>query len=269
MYISTFDTMIYDRAKATEHSLLSRLYEWSDALSMNLADRIILETRVVIRDLAKRFGVQEGKFFHIFLAADEKVVAPKAGNNSNGEFLVHFHGEYAPFHGVKYILQAADVLRDESVQFQIIGRGITYERNMQLARKLKLENCNFIDWVPYADLAEYMSRADCCLGFFGKNPRVLRVLTNKVIESIAVGKPLVTSKNEPVQELLKDGESAFLIERANPNAIADAIRKLRDNEELKNRIGKNGHEVFLQNCTLKIFSKKLRIVIDEMLNRVE
>ncbi len=266
VYISTFDTMVHDRGKGAATSFLARFYWWSDALSMRWADRIILETVDHIFDYAKKFGIPEKKFFHIFLATDDKVVHPKEKKKTNGKFLCHFHGEYAPFHGVKHILRAADLLRDEGVHFQIIGTGITYEQDMQLARDLNLENCTFIDWVPYNELADYMSRADCCLGIFGENPRTERVLTNKVIESIAVARPLITAKNEPVQELLKDGDSALLVERANPGAIADAVLKLKKNEVLKEKIATSGHAVFKKNCTLAIFSQRLTKIVEEMLN---
>jgi len=37
-----------------------------------------------------------------------------------------------------------------------------------------------------------MAQADVCLGIFGDNDRVLRVTTNKVIEAIAMARPLIT-----------------------------------------------------------------------------
>lgn len=272
VYISTFGTMIHDREKGSETGWKAKLFWLSDHISMKLARRIIIESRHHIRVYSQMFKIAESKFRHIFLATDPAVMRPpacagrKATGESNGKFLVHFHGEYAPFHGVQYILQAADLLRDSDVEFQIIGKGITYERDMQLVKKLNLKNCRFIDWVPYDQLADYMSRADCCLGFFGENPRATRVFTNKVVETLAVGRPLITCKNEPVQELLKDGESALLVERANPQAIADAIRKLREDVALRQQLAQKGHERFLQNCTLDVFSQKLKNVIEEMLN---
>ena len=266
VYISTFGTMIHDRGKGSEKSLPARLYWLSDHISMKLAQRIIIESRHHIRVYAQMFRVPESKFRQIFLATDPAVMRPKPAVESNGTFRVHFHGEYAPFHGVQYILRAADLLRDQNVEFQIIGKGITYERDMQLAKELNLKNCRFIDWVPYEQLADYMSRADCCLGFFGDNPRTLRVFTNKVVEALAVARPLISTKNEPVQELLKDGDSALLVERANPQAIAEAVLKLRDDANLRGRIARKGHELFLQNCTLEVFAQKLKNVIEEMLN---
>ncbi len=109
-----------------------------------------------------------------------------------------------------------------------------------------------------------MSAAQVCLGIFGDNPRTMRVLTNKVIESLAVERPLVTAKNNSVQELVKDGESAILIKRADPGAIASAIRRLMDDSELRNRIGRAGYHVFLQNCTLSVFSNRLKGIITEI-----
>jgi glycosyltransferase involved in cell wall biosynthesis len=266
VYVSTTGTMIDDRGIGSQNSLKGWLFWLADYVSMQLSDKIILETKAHIRIYEKMFGVPSGKFFHIFLAADDQVIKEKEKPNNNGQFLCHFHGEYAAFHGVRHILHAADLLKDENIHFQIIGTGITYEEDMRLAKKLNLKNCTFIPRVPYDELADYMSRADCCLGFFGVNPRATRVLTNKVIESVAVGRPLINSKNEPIQELLQDGKSALLVERGNPKAIAEAILKLRDNAELRNTIGKNGYEAFKQNCTLQIFSEKLKTVVEEMLH---
>ncbi|MFQ5636720.1 MAG: glycosyltransferase [bacterium] len=266
VYISTFGTMVHDRDKAKADSFLAKLFWLSDVVSMRLADRIIIESRHHIQEYARMFRANPRKFRQIFLATDPEVMRSKQGATGNGKFLVHFHGEYAPFHGVQYILQAADKVRHENVHFQIIGTGITYDRDRKLAADLKLENCTFIDRVPFDELADYMSRADCCLGFFGQNPRTMRVFTNKVVEALAVGKPLISTKNQPLQELLTDGESALLIEQGNPTEIAEAILRLRDEPELRRKIAQNGHELFLQNCTLKVFAEKIKNIIEEMLN---
>jgi len=266
VYISTFDVMVHDRSKAREGSLRALLYWFSDTLSMRMADRIILETQDHIYDYARKFRLSSRKFERIFLPVDDNLIFPREIKPQNGRFLVHFHGEYAPFHGVKFIIQAADKLRNEGVDFQIIGTGITCEQDRQLAKDLSLTNIRFIDRVGYAELADYMSRAHACLGIFGDNPRTLRVLTNKVIEALAVRRPLISTKNAPIEELLENGRSALLIQRADAGALAQAILKLKKDEQLRRQIAEAGHQVFLQNCTLDIFSCKVKNIIEEMLN---
>ncbi len=264
MYIATFDTMVHDRGQAEEGSWKARLFKLSDVIACKLSRRLVLEANDHIRDFAKKFGVEAKKFRRVFLAVDDKIIHPRPQAEKNNKFLVHFHGEYAPFHGVKFILQAADLLKDEEVQFQIVGKGITYEKDRQLARDLDLQNVNFINPVPYEDLANLMARADVCLGIFGENERMLRVTTNKVIESIAMAKPLITGRNDPVQELLTHRESAYLIERANPRALADAIIELKENIPLRDKIAQGGYEVFKENCTLEKLGQGFAEIIREM-----
>lgn len=264
MYIATYHTMVHDRGKAREKSFKAWLYKISDIISCKLSKRIVLESNDHIRECAQLFYTPEEKFCRIFLAVDDRVIYPRQIRKDTEKFLVHFHGEYAPFHGVNVILKAADLLKHENVQFQIIGRGITYDADQELAHSLELTNVTFIDTVPYETLADLMAKADVCLGIFGDNPRMLRVVTNKVIESIAMAKPLITGRNEPVQELLTHLQSVYLVDRANPRALADAILHLKEDEDLRRTLAEGGHQVFLKNCTLEILGQEFYQLLQEM-----
>ena len=264
MYIATYDTMIFDRGAAKDKSLKARFYKFSDVLACRLSRRLVLETDDHIRDFARKFYVPEIKFARVFLAIDDRVIYPRKVEKKNDRFLVHFHGEYAPFHGVKFILQAAHLLKDELIDFQIIGKGITYERDVKWAKEQGLTNVRFIDPVPYEALADYMAEADVCLGIFGDNNRMLRVLTNKVIESIGMAKPLITGRNQPVQELLKHGESVYLVDRGNGEALASAIQELQQDDELRQKLANGGYKVFQQHCTMDKLGQGFAKIIEEM-----
>jgi len=267
MYVSTYEVMVLDRGEASRCSLKAWAYYLADKVSMLMADKIVLETHHHISRRAERFGVGLKKFERIFLAADDSVLRPCSQRETNGQFLVHFHGEFAPFHGVDQIIRAAKILEEDGVHFRIIGRGQTYDDNRRLAEQLNARNITFIDRVPYEELPRYMCEAHVCLGIFGDNPRALQELTNKVIEALAVGRALVTVRSEPVSELLEDGQSAVLVEPGNPAAIAAAIRRLKSDEQLRQRIAANGHEVYQRFCSLTVFSARLAQIIEGMLNR--
>jgi len=264
MYVSTYDTMVYDRQVAKAGSFKARLYAWSDWLAYHSATRSILDTEHMIRHFGQSIGSTTSRLSRVFFAADEKIIHPRASREPDGDFVVHFHGEFIPFHGVRHILQAANLLKQQGVRFQIVGRGLTYEADRQLSRDLGLDHVTFIDSVPYAELATHMARADVCLGVFGDNARADLVLTNKVIEAIGMGKPLITRLNEPVQELLKHKESVYLVEAANPRAIADAILELKNDPVLCQRIASGGHAVFNAECTQARFASQL----DELIKSI-
>jgi len=267
MYITTYDTMVFDRAKAQPGSWKARLYGLSDWLSYLAADHSVLETQSHIDFFCNVFRVDGQKLSRIFLAVDDEVIHPRPQCKRTDEFLVHFHGEYAPFHGIPYILKAAKLLENEPIRFQIIGRGITYDADQKLARELGLTNVTFYDPVAYEKLADLMAEADVCLGIFGDNDRVLRVTTNKVVEAMAMGKPLITARNEPVQELLRHEHSALLIERANPKALADAILRLAADSELATKIGRNAYSTFQQNCTIEQLGLQLVRIMEGIVKK--
>lgn len=267
MYITTYDTMVFDREKAKPGSLKARIYGLSDWLSYKAAKLSILDSHHVIAHFGRTIHTETSKFRRLFLAVDDSVIRPGPQRPADGQFLVHFHGEYIPFHGVRHILKAAKLLEGQGIQFQIVGKGITYAEDMQLAQELGLPHVTFLDPVPYAGLAQLMARADVCLGIFGDNARAQLVLTNKVIEAIGVGKPLITSRNAPVQELLKHEESVYLVNPADPQALAGAILRLKNDEALRTRIATNGHAVFQACCSTEKFGQRFTAIVQEVMGR--
>lgn len=267
MYITTYDTMVFDRQKAKPGSFMAKVYAWGDWLSYKAANLSILDSDHVIRHFGRYAHTSTHKLRRLFLAVDDSVIHPRPRLRSTGEFLVHFHGEFIPFHGVRHILRAAKLLESEGVQFQIIGRGLTFDQDMALMKELDIRNVRILDPVPYAGLAEHMAEADICLGIFGDNERAELVITNKANEAIGMGKPLITRRNAPVQELLTHKESAYFVEPANPQAIADAIRTLKNDPALRQRIAENGHSKFLKYGTVEKLGEGLERILLEATGR--
>lgn len=267
MYITTYDTMVFDRAKAKPGSFKAKVYAWGDWLSYKAASISILDSDHVIQHFGRYARTATDKMRRLFLAVDNTVIHPRPRQRTDDRFLVHFHGEFIPFHGVRHILRAAKLLENEGVDFQIIGRGLTFEQDMALMKELDLRNVRILDPVPYAGLATHMAEADICLGIFGENERAELVITNKANEAIGMGKPLITRRNAPVQELLTHRESAYFVEPANPQAIADAILELKRDPALRQRIAENGHRKFLEYGTVEKLGEGLERILLEALGR--
>lgn len=268
MYITTYDTMVFDRAKAKEGSFMAKVYGLSDWLSYKAANISILDSQHVINHFKRIFKVDGHKLRRLFLAVDDTAIYPRpAQSRPDGSFLVHFHGEYTPFHGVRHILRAAKLLEAHNIRFQIVGKGITYEEDMQLARELKLQNVTFIGNVPYDELATLMANANVCLGIFGDNYRAKLVMTNKVIEGIGMAKPMITQRNEPVQELLQHEHSIYLVPPADPKALANAILHLQSNPALCEAIAHNGYQAFMQHCATQQTGEALEHMFNQVLGR--
>ena len=261
MYITTYDTMVFDRQAARPGSFKAWLYAMSDWLSYKAASASILDSQYVIDHFGSYAKTSVQKLHRVFLAVDNTVIKPQAVARQDGRFLVHFHGEYIPFHGVRHILQAAKLLEPHGVDFQVVGRGQTFDEDMAMLKQLDTRNVRIVAPVPYAGLTALMAEADVCLGIFGDNMRAELVVTNKVNEAIGMAKPLITRRNAPVQELLTHGEDVWLVDPASPQAIADAVLTLKNDPELRARIAENGHRRFLECGTIERLGASLEGIL--------
>lgn len=69
---------------------------------------------------------------------------------------------------------------------------------------------------------------------------------NVVIEAMSAANPVVATSVGAVPETVIDGETGILVEKQNPQALADAIIKLIENPEFRIKMGKAGRERYEQ-----------------------
>jgi len=111
------------------------------------------------------------------------------------KFIIGFHGKFIPLQGVQYIIKAAHLLADnEDIFFSIIGNGQTFKEATALAKKLNLKNIHFHGKLALEELPSHLRQFDVCLGIFGNTPKTQRVIPNKVYESIAMARPIISAK---------------------------------------------------------------------------
>ena len=123
---------------------------------------------------------------------------------------------------MEYIIKAAKILEKyPKIRFNLIGNGQDKKECLRLAKKLSIKNINFIDCVPYSDLANYINKSDICLGIFGNTQKTKMVIPNKVIEALACDKPIIT------------GDTSAIHEISDNNII---LCNIADSEDLANKI---------------------------------
>lgn len=265
--VSLYDTLIDDRDLFSPDSLAAHFLFFLDRLAFRLADRIVLDTDVHIDYISEKFGIDRDKFERVFVGADEEVFSPRPRQERVSPFVVLFVGKFIPLHGIPHIITAASMLEEEDIRFEIVGSGQLYDEIMDLRRRLNVKHITFTEWIPYQRLAEKMAQAHLCLGIFGESGKARRVIPNKVFQGLAVGMPVITGDSTASRELLTHGRSALLVPMANPEALAGAIRSLKENRVLRETIALGGHQVFHRRCGAKVLGKQLRAVCQRALKR--
>jgi glycosyltransferase involved in cell wall biosynthesis len=142
---------------------------------------------------------------------------------------VLFYGQFIPLHGVPTIIEAARRLRQQPVDWLLIGRGQESPRICQMLDADPLPRLRWIEWVDYATLVEHIRAADVCLGIFGTSEKAASVIPNKVYQVLASGKPVITRDSAAIRELLDPCTWAdALVPAGDPGALAEAVLRRAD-----------------------------------------
>jgi len=178
------------------------------------------------------------------------LVPPNLHYRKGRKYLVCYVGVMGEPEGIDYLLQAIHhlvyVKGRTDIQFSLIGSGPTFEELNVLSRELKItEFVDFTGRVSNEELLERLSTCDVCVNPDRKNPYNDRSTMNKILEYMALGKPVVQF------DLLEGRRSAAGASvYANPNDpvdFAEKISELLNNPEKRKVMGDEGQQRMREN----------------------
>ena len=176
----------------------------------------------------------------------------------NKKFTVLFRGRLTPEAGVEYVLEGAEILKNEDILFKIIGFGQMETEVKEELKKLNLPNVELITKELSNDsLRKEMCGCHISLGQFGNNERLKRTIPHKAFESLAMGIPYITANAEGVAEIFTVGETCLFVNKADPKDLAEKILTLKNNPALRNKLALNGRKLYEEKLTPKILGETI------------
>lgn len=239
--VSRYETRILDRKDAKPGSLQAWHNRNIDRISMRLADLVLADTKAHADFYADEFKIERSRLKTLYIGYDDDYFIPAPGSSDDGLFRVLFYGSYLPLHGAETIVKTAMLLVGEGFSFTLVGGGQTYGEARRLAHEpVEGEEIEFRDFVPIDQLPSLIARADVVLGIFGTTEKSAMVIPNKIYQAMACERPVITADTPAIRELFSSGEDIVLVPGGDSEALAAALRNLRDDRHKRDSIASKG-----------------------------
>lgn len=140
--------------------------------------------------------------------------------------------------GVYDLIEAAESLKalyKDKVVFKLCGR-LTPNKT-GITEEYMREHCDgeYICWLGERNDIKRLLEQSHIMAF----PSYYREgVPKSLIEASAIGRPIITCDSVGCRDVVDDGVNGFLIEPQNVKQLADALKKLIDDSDLRNKMGK-------------------------------
>lgn len=269
-FLSTYDTLCFDRMLFSPNSVFGRLSYLVDKISCDWANSILLDTPQHVEYFRNTFGLNHKQIYSIPVGCDESIFSPRKDHGLTEErnLQVLSYSTYLPLHGMDVIIQAAHKLQNHnSIRFNLIGYGQEYNRVRKYAEIHNLVNVNFYPPVPINKLPDYIAESNVVLGgHFGVSDKAQRVIPGKIYQALAMGKAVIASDTPANRGLLTHGVNAIMVPPNDPNSLAEAILSLNNEKGLLERIAINGRLLFQEKCTIQANIPLMETILDNLRN---
>ncbi len=179
-----------------------------------------------------------------------------ANYKSAKKFIVGYAGTMGISNSLDTLVDAARILKDnDEVVFMFVGYG--NEKENLKKRAEGLNNISFHEAIPKKAIPSLLKDMGVlCVGAVKSDLYRFGVSPNKMIDYMIAGKPIV-QYIESGYDIIQLSQTGLSIETENPQALADAILKVKDmNSEQLEQIKANGLKFVMENHEYKLLSER-------------
>ena len=203
---------------------------------LNLLSTVTLGSRS-IETIITKYGTSKSKIKYINSHIDLKKFKTKSKSKPNRTVL--FYGPLADRKGYKYIVDIIPRFKDNTFFIFLCKRSEAFQKNKKQINKQLKNQENYKIILDEKNLINYLSKANITVFPY---PNLTATESNplSVIESMAMGVPVVTSILPETQELFKNRKDILFSKPKDSKDLYKKVSELLNNKELQTKISKNG-----------------------------
>jgi glycosyltransferase involved in cell wall biosynthesis len=232
------------------------------------AGALIIGARSFAEEVEQNLGVPPDRFTIIPGAIDLERFHPREGWRA-GDLLddsrpiLLYHGRVDRRKGALDLLDAYAILLTEGRDLRLVVSGIGPDSEAVAARVGELGLADHVElrgYATYGDAPAAYRRADLFL-----SPTYAEGFSNTILEAMACGLPIVSTRAVGVVDCLRDGENGLLVEPGDARAIAAATARLLDDAGLRTRLATRAREEVQELYAWPVIARRIEGVYRDLL----
>jgi len=183
----------------------------------------------------------------------------------NSKFIL-FVGRFSKSKGIENLINALNIIKNEEsssdVRLVIMGVDFGYEQKMEeLIKKFDLsEKIMVIKNPPREDVISAYGESEFLI-----LPSQWELSPLVPLESFAFKKAVISTRSHGIPFTVQDNKNGILVEPENSLELADAIRKLLNDKDLRNRLGLFGYNFVHEECNCVSMAKNSLKLYEQVL----
>jgi glycosyltransferase involved in cell wall biosynthesis len=187
----------------------------------------------------KRIEVIPNGTTQMWLDAGTKPADRAAAGLPDDRFVWMYAGNLGIAQGLEHAVRAADLLGD-GFRLVLLGGGPERSRLEELSRGLPEADVEFRDLVQPDVAAGLMRAADALLVPLGSAPELAKFVPSKLFDCCALRRPVIVAASGEAPRIATEAEAALVVAPGDPEALAAAVRRLRDDPGLAEELAAGG-----------------------------
>ncbi len=214
-----------------------KMYVSIDRKIVESADKVIAVSKACAQELREWYGLKKD-IEVIYNGVDTKFFIP--GNRNHNQAYILYSGSLITKKGLPDLIRSATYICQEypDMKFILAGDGPLEKQLKGLVHQLDLDNnFSFVGYINRDKLLSYYQNAAVCV-----LPSYHEGLPTVLLEAMACGIPTVATSVAGNSEVVKDGETGFLVPPKEPKRLAEAILTLLGDNKLRREMGINARK---------------------------
>jgi len=211
---------------------------------------------------------------------DEKIILHRNGidldffsprTNQPREPIVMFVGRFVEKKGIPYLIEAAQILRDQGTRFELvlIGGGPLEAELKEAAAEAGIP-CRFEGFLHVREVRNWLEKASVVAV-----PSVVAAngdsegLPTILLEAQAMAVPIVATRHSGIPEGVIDGATAEIIEERDTAALAEKLRSFLESPDMVRAYGEAGRQFVSENFDIRTQAAGLEDIYADAFTRYD